>query len=147
MRRVVTANDRDGTSKVVSDGTPPTSFSYGSSSAMQLWALDHGGSDWGDVDPTIGLPLETNLPAYASRWVLIEFGPGGSAEMHATDTVDLGYVIDGEVTLVLDHGDVVLRRGDVLVQQRTRHAWRNEGDVPCRLLVHVVSSTADGAAS
>jgi quercetin dioxygenase-like cupin family protein len=140
MRRVVTANDRDGTSRVVSDGEPPTTLAFGANSVMQLWALERGGSDWGDTDPTIGLPLETDLVAYASRWVLIEFGPGGAADMHTTDTVDLGYVIDGEVTLVLDHGDVVLRRGDVLVQQGTRHAWRNEGAVPCRLLVHVVSS-------
>ncbi len=146
MRRVVTANDRDGTSRVVSDGEPPTTYTYGDNSATQLWALEHGGSDWGDVDPTIGLPLETDLAAGASRWVLIEFGPGGAADMHTTDTVDLGYVIDGEVTLVLDHGDVVLRRGDVLVQQGTRHAWRNEGAMPCRLLVHVVSSKLDDPA-
>jgi quercetin dioxygenase-like cupin family protein len=132
---------------VVSDGEPPTTYVYGDNSATQLWALESGGSDWGEIDPTIGLPLETDLPAYASRWVVIEFGPGGTAEPHTTETVDLGFVIDGEVTLVLDDGDVVLRAGDFLVQQRTRHGWRNDGAVPCRLMVHVVSSRAGGSTS
>ncbi|MBI5088786.1 MAG: hypothetical protein HZB15_08005 [Actinobacteria bacterium] len=70
----------------MSDGEPPTTYAYGDSSATQLWALDRDGTDWGDVDPTVGLPLETDLAAHASRWVFIEFGPGGAADMHTTDT-------------------------------------------------------------
>lgn len=47
--------------------------------------------------------------------------------MHTTDTVDYGFVLDGEVWLEVDDGEQVrLTAGDVIVQTGTRHAWRNK---------------------
>ena len=52
--------------------------------------------------------------------------------MHTTDTVDYGIVISGEVSLELDDGEAVdLEPGDCVVQNGTRHAWRNHGPDPC----------------
>ena len=49
--------------------------------------------------------------------------------MHATDTVDYVIVLDGEVWLELDDGNEVhLKKHDVVVQNGTRHAWRNKSD-------------------
>jgi mannose-6-phosphate isomerase-like protein (cupin superfamily) len=46
--------------------------------------------------------------------------------MHTTDTVDLDLVISGEVWLELDDGEeVLLRAGDCVIQNGTRHAWHN----------------------
>jgi hypothetical protein len=46
--------------------------------------------------------------------------------MHTTDSIDYGIVLDGEIWLELDDGATRhLRRGDVVVQNGTRHAWRN----------------------
>lgn len=46
--------------------------------------------------------------------------------MHTTDSVDYGVVISGEITLELDDGATVrLKQGDCVVQNGTRHAWRN----------------------
>ena len=54
------------------------------------------------------------------------FEPDG---MHTTDTVDYGIVLDGEIWLELDDGrQVSLRQHDVIVQNGTRHAWRNKSD-------------------
>ncbi|HRE02728.1 MAG TPA: cupin domain-containing protein [Ilumatobacteraceae bacterium] len=111
----------------------------------QLWALTDGGNDWGDHDPTVGLPLSTDLAAGGSRWVSIEFGPHSAAEAHVTETVDLLYVVAGAITLELDGSVVELGQGDVLVQQGTRHAWRNDHDEPCHVLVHVISSRASAS--
>ncbi len=48
--------------------------------------------------------------------------------MHKTNTVDYAVVYDGEIWLELDDAKTVhLRRGDVVVQNGTRHAWRNKG--------------------
>lgn len=48
--------------------------------------------------------------------------------MHTTPTVDFATVIKGEIVLELDDGQTVtLRQGDTIVQQGTRHAWRNPG--------------------
>src|SRR5438445_253400 len=46
--------------------------------------------------------------------------------MHTTDTIDYGIVVRGEMTLELDDGERVhLRQGDCIVQNGTRHRWRN----------------------
>ncbi len=61
-------------------------------------------------------------PGLAERFELDN--PG----MHTTDTVDYGIVLDGEIWLELDDGATQhLRKHDVIVQNGTRHAWRNRG--------------------
>ena len=51
-----------------------------------------------------------------------------SPGMHTTDTIDYGIVLKGEIWLELDRGKTEqLRSGDVVVQNGTRHAWRNRG--------------------
>jgi hypothetical protein len=55
--------------------------------------------------------------------------------MHKTNTVDYSVVYDGEIWLELDDGETLhLRRGDVVVQNGTRHAWRNKGAKPVTML-------------
>ena len=55
--------------------------------------------------------------------------------MHKTNTVDYSVVYDGEMWLELDDGKTLhLNRGDVVVQNGTRHAWRNKGTKPVTML-------------
>jgi len=55
--------------------------------------------------------------------------------MHKTHTVDYAVVFEGEIWLELDDGKTVhLKRGDVVVQNGTRHAWRNKGTQPVTML-------------
>ena len=52
--------------------------------------------------------------------------------MHTSDTIDYGIVVRGEMTLELDDGQMVhLRQGDCIVQNGTRHRWRNPLAEPC----------------
>jgi mannose-6-phosphate isomerase-like protein (cupin superfamily) len=61
--------------------------------------------------------------------------------MHTTDTVDFEVVLEGEVWLELDNGvEVHLKPGDTVVQNGTRHAWRNHGATPCRLAVFLIGA-------
>lgn len=55
--------------------------------------------------------------------------------MHRTPSVDLVCVLSGEVRLELDDETVHLREGDCVVQNATRHAWRNVGDRPCTMAI------------
>jgi quercetin dioxygenase-like cupin family protein len=51
---------------------------------------------------------------------------GKQPGMHTTDTIDYGVVVRGEMTLELDDGKIVtLKQGDCIVQNGTRHRWRN----------------------
>ena len=48
-----------------------------------------------------------------------------STGMHWTNTVDVVVILSGEIGLAQDDGsEVVLRQGDVLVQNGANHAWR-----------------------
>jgi len=64
-----------------------------------------------------------------------------SPGMHTTDTIDFEYVIAGEVWLELDGGkEVHLKAGDTVVQNGTRHAWRNHSRTPCRIVVFMLGT-------
>ena len=55
--------------------------------------------------------------------------------MHKTNTVDYAIVYDGEVWMELDNAKTIrLKKGDVVVQNGTRHAWRNKGKAPVTML-------------
>jgi quercetin dioxygenase-like cupin family protein len=59
----------------------------------------------------------------------VDFGPGYACEMHRTQSLDYGIVLEGEVDMVLDSGErYVLKRGDVAVQRATQHQWVNRSD-------------------
>jgi quercetin dioxygenase-like cupin family protein len=47
--------------------------------------------------------------------------------MHATDTVDYIVILSGEVTLLVDEGEVTLTAGDTVVQRGANHGWINRG--------------------
>ncbi len=55
--------------------------------------------------------------------------------IHKTNTVDYAVVYQGEIWLELDDVKTIhLKRGDVVVQNGTRHAWRNRGTTPVTML-------------
>ena len=60
---------------------------------------------------------------------------------HTTPTIDYGTVLAGRVVLELDDGATTeLSVGDVVVQNGTRHAWRNPGDEPARMLFVLIGA-------
>jgi mannose-6-phosphate isomerase-like protein (cupin superfamily) len=63
--------------------------------------------------------------------------------MHKTNTVDYAVVHDGEIWLELDDSETLhLKRGDVVVQNGTRHAWRNRGAKPVTMLFFLNGASA-----
>lgn len=53
--------------------------------------------------------------------------------MHRTQTLDYGIVLEGEVWLILDQQEVQLKRGDIVVQRGTNHAWSNRTEEMARM--------------
>ncbi len=53
--------------------------------------------------------------------------------MHRTESIDYGIVLEGEVTLLLDQGETLLRTGDVVIQRGTNHAWANRSGSNARM--------------
>ena len=156
VRRVVTGHDPSGKSVFVSDEAvaplPTTGFHrlWGGDATPQFpddgSVPEHhtyfppiGGFRFGmftlppegAAAPTAGpADFESELPGLLSYMELSD--PG----MHTTDTIDFEIVLDGTVVLELDDGaEVTLHPGDTVVQNGTRHRWRNPGDTVARLAV------------
>ncbi len=66
---------------------------------------------------------------------------GEKPGMHATDTIDVGFVISGEITLELAGGEeVLLKPGHFCLQVGAMHAWRNTSDEECTMGFVVLSA-------
>ncbi len=89
-----------------------------------------------DLDiPAALAEMEAHLPG-----LLAHMDPGHPG-MHTTSTIDFEVVLSGEVVLELDDGaEVTLRPGDTVVQNGTRHAWHNRGEVPAHIAVFLVGA-------
>ena len=57
---------------------------------------------------------------------IVDIQPREETPLHQTESLDYGVVLEGEIELELDSGQIrVLRRGDISVQRGTNHLWRN----------------------
>ena len=55
-------------------------------------------------------------------------------------------MISGRCVLELDDGATCeLSAGDTVIQNGTRHAWRNPYDEPCLMVVAIIGAHHDGA--
>ncbi len=60
--------------------------------------------------------------------------------MHRTDTLDCITCVMGEIHLITDVDDVIMRPGDTVVIRGTNHAWSNTTDKPCLLSGCMISA-------
>ena len=149
-RRVVTGVNAAGKSIIVSDGLVPEA-------ARQV---DPGtGAGGGDVWLT-RVPVDLNeqrdpLDSYqVKEWPapgevvarMITWLPGFEFPMHRSDTLDIFYVVAGEIELILEAGTAVLRTGDSAVQRGTMHGWRVVGNRPCTLAGVLIDAAPPGKA-
>lgn len=69
----------------------------------------------------------------------VDFAPDYTCMMHRTQSVDYGILVEGEIESILDSGETVLmRRGDVMVQRATMHAWRNPSKTEWARMIFVL---------
>jgi uncharacterized cupin superfamily protein len=54
--------------------------------------------------------------------------------MHRTDTCDFFTVVYGEIHLMTDTDETVLKPGDTAVVRGVNHAWSNKSDTPCMII-------------
>jgi quercetin dioxygenase-like cupin family protein len=54
--------------------------------------------------------------------------------MHRTDTLDLAVVVSGEIYLMTDTDETLLKAGDTAVIKGVNHAWSNRSDKPCLMM-------------
>jgi mannose-6-phosphate isomerase-like protein (cupin superfamily) len=119
------------------DRTPPQYFPPAEGMRFGFFSL---------APDSVGLPPDLDVAAALAEMgqklpgmtdVMERDDPG----MHRTDTVDFLYVVSGEVVLELDDGaERRLQAGDCVIQNGTRHAWRNRSEEHCVILVVLVGA-------
>ena len=161
-RRVVTGHDAEGKSVFVIDG-PPTPF--GAYWLTDSTPVDNRGSgDSGQQvrklepppagsifrfaaippdDPSVSREERERRAAKAFAQmeathcrVDTSRDPG----MHKTRTIDYVVLLSGELTLILDKGEVDLKPFDVVVQRGTNHAWINKGKEPALIAAVLIDA-------
>jgi hypothetical protein len=140
-RRVVTGHDARGRSVVLSDGPPPQNHPmHGPELGADFQEM------WSEAAAVPELTSEaarepnespfTIMPATGHLLRILDVYPlqngGRRTAMHRTRTLDYVVVIEGELVLILDEGEVVLKPGDVVVQRGTDHAWENRSATVAR---------------
>ena len=154
-RRVVTGH-RNGKGTVLYDGPAPNRKLRQASGVVStlVWVTDESPADLSRPGDRAEREIGVAPPTSGSIFRVVEFPPGrkamsrdavlqemglshqkdsGHAGMHRTRSVDYAVVMEGEIDMILDDGEVHLAAGDVLVQQGTDHAWVNRGERPCRI--------------
>ena len=141
-RRIVAAAGPDGRSCVVSDEAMPLSGNPQPMAVTNVWngacaRVDNAAAFAGGFT-AFGMNQLTD-PIYSV--MIAEYAPGLGQDdpgIHFTDTADHFYVIEGEVVLVLEQGEAVLKAGDIGICRGAVHGWRNDSGKYAKLLTFVV---------
>ena len=129
VRRVVTGHDLKGQAIVQSDSiAQSTDVGNGQARFALLWTTDRSPADNDDTKDAAQRHVGLTSPG-GTVLRIVDFAPGTRSPMHRTCSVDYGIVLEGEIDLELDSGEVKhLSTGDVVVQRGTNHAWVSRSD-------------------
>ena len=168
VRRIVTTNDVDGRSKVlidapagnaigvltelwITEGTPASNAGHADNGAKsdRLEPPRHGTLfRYFQIAPE---SLSAHLPREErDRLARAWFAEMGGAHlqpdtsrhpaMHKSPTTDYIILLKGQITLMLDEGEVDLKPLDVVVQRGTNHAWVNRGTEDALLMAVLIDA-------
>lgn len=166
IRRVVTGTAEDGSSYFMIDGAagkvhpqPARGLTF-----HEMWITDGPlASNVGEEDCG-ARPVQHQPPIGGSLFRIVELEPdeiksaadvesefaamGRSTSdmaereigMHKNDTVDYNVVLEGEMYATVDCGELLLSRGDCLIQRGTCHTWHNRSNATCVFASIMVSA-------
>jgi hypothetical protein len=168
VRRIVTTNDAEGRSKILSDGHASNTIGV----LTELWITDRTpASNEGHFD-NAAKSDRLEPPRHGTLFRYFEIAPesltshlpkeeryrltkewfaemkGGHLQpntakhpaMHQSKTTDYIILLKGQITLVLDNEEVDLQPFDVVVQRGTNHAWVNRGTEDALLMAVLVDA-------
>jgi len=173
VRRVVTGHNAEGTAICVSDDNASNFLERENRPGVKLvnlWQTTSTPAQFDGPEETVAGDFVLHPPKNGTVFRTIEFMPedpefiakvdgqkafadmGASKNivvnarhpyMHRTDTVDYAIVLSGEIYMLMDEEDVLLKTGDTVVQRGTNHAWANRGTEPCVMAFILIDGVAN----
>jgi quercetin dioxygenase-like cupin family protein len=128
----------------VADDTLAASIETEAVTISDIW-LTEGGEETTDHAPGSD-PWSLVPPVHGTTWRMVEFKSGHAPQdittgMHETPTVDLGVILSGRISLVLEDASTVeLATGDLFVLRGARHTWVNADSESCLMCIALVRS-------
>ena len=172
VRRVVTGHDGNGRAICVSDSDATNILERPNRPGValtNLWQNNTSPTEYDGAEETVDGPFILHPPEGGSVFRVVEFQPedpevlktldGKSAFaemgagdnivedarhpfMHRTNSVDYAIILCGEIVMLLDDTEVLLKTGDTVVQRGTNHAWSNQGTEVCQIAFVLVDAVA-----
>lgn len=172
IRRVVTGHDENGRAICVSDSQCTDILQRPNRPGVTLtnfWKCETTPAEYDGPEETLGDTFVLHPPKNGSVFRVVEFEPedpeviknvDGKAAfaemgagdnivedarhpyMHRTNSVDYAVILSGEIVMLLDDTEVLLKAGDVCVQRGTNHAWSNQGTETCLIAFVLVDAVA-----
>ncbi|QBD79816.1 cupin domain-containing protein [Ktedonosporobacter rubrisoli] len=167
IRRCVIGTGADGQSYTQFDNDAPVGMKLGKTGAVGLlWATQEMPiKNTGNDDPALG-PFQPLPGPGGTTFVFAMFPPesemgiledmkasarksGVEASfenpqkhpgMHKTKTLDYCVILEGEVWLLTDKDEILLKAGDTVVCRGANHHWNNRTTVPCVAIVVSISA-------
>ncbi|MEU2089971.1 cupin domain-containing protein [Nocardia beijingensis] len=157
-RRVIAGLDADGKSTVVADENTATRVALPAFTVNDVWRVDSLPGRYQDED-TLKPDVELDPPANGLVVRLATFPPDseidpavyaesignlhgedanadseGIVGLHATETIDIATILDGEIYALYETGETLLRAGDTVINRGIKHAWSNRTDKPVTMV-------------
>jgi len=159
-KRVITGLDTKGKSAVLIQDNIPERIDLGPVYLDEIWmdepaqsnsnaSLEHSASEHKTLFPVAG------SGGSAVRFVTFKAGDNclinangfdlgsllaNESNFHTTNTIDYIFILSGELELVLESDNVLLKPGDVVVQRGTAHEWKVYGDTDVKAACVLVAS-------
>jgi quercetin dioxygenase-like cupin family protein len=144
IRRIVTGHNSKGKSVVKWNNEIRAIPGRPGFSQAPMWATEQLPARLSEEDPA-SWKIGTTI-AGGSVFRVIRYDPGVAERWHRTDSIDYAIVLSGEIIMQLDEEEILLKAGDVLIQQATIHNWVNRGTEPC-IIAFVLLATEGGKAT
>jgi quercetin dioxygenase-like cupin family protein len=125
-RRVVTEHNATGQSVFRSDEQcQSVDVPSGDALFTLLWTTQEVPAD--NANDVAGATRNAGLTIRGGSVIrIVDFLPGARSPMHRSHSIDYGLVLQGQIDLELDGGEIKrLHPGDVVVQRGTNHLWVN----------------------
>lgn len=131
VRRIVTTHNAAGQSAVGSDEVVPSIAGRFDARVARYdpWWTDSLPPPLDGPDPTLKPGTVTPRPG-GTIFRILEIPPDNDTTKHKTETIDYYVILQGELYMTLDDGEVLCREGDVIVQRSTNHGWDNRSGKP-----------------
>lgn len=165
IRRVVTGVNAQGRAVIIEDGLARKTVTRPALSVegALLWVTDESPVDLSKYTDPADREIGVAPPARGSILRVVDFLPdpnrkidneaflremglahpetdGRHPFMHRTRSIDYAIVLQGEIDMLLDEGEVHVRAGDILIQRGTNHAWVNRSSEPCRIVFVLIDA-------